>query len=126
MRPFCLLLLLTNCATQTCSPGTTPTLVAQLFMGRTQPTGEVTDADWSSFAADTITPRFPAGFSVLDAQGQWRGTNGIIVECIKILLVSAPDTTATRAALIEISDAYKLRFHQDSVGVVTTAGCAKF
>ena len=32
----------------------------------------LTDAEWTEFAARTITPNFPDGFTVFDGDGQWR------------------------------------------------------
>ncbi len=32
----------------------------------------LTDAEWAEFAAQTITPNFPDGFTVFDGEGQWR------------------------------------------------------
>ena len=36
------------------------------------------DAAWDAFLADTVTPRFPDGLTVLDARGQWRDSEGLI------------------------------------------------
>jgi hypothetical protein len=123
------LVLLGGCADMACGPfgpNARPELVAQMFMGRRYTGGEVSDADWARFAAEVITPRFPDGFTVLDAAGQWRGVDGVVRESSKVLMVAAPDTAAVRGALAEISDAYKQRFHQQSVGLVITHGCAAF
>ena len=107
-------------------PNARPNLVAQLFMGRSYQGREVSDADWARFASEVITPRFPEGFTALDATGQWRGPDGIVREKTKVLLVSAPDEPATRGALADISAAYRQRFHQQSVGLIVTHGCAAF
>ena len=32
----------------------------------------VSDADWSDFVAREVSPRFPDGFTGVDATGQWR------------------------------------------------------
>ena len=48
-------------------------------MGRGGDAGEVVDdAAWASFLADTATPRFPNGLTVLDARGQWRDPGGVL------------------------------------------------
>ena len=45
----------------------------QLLLGRsTSDGGEVSEEEWLAFLADTVTPRFPDGLTVLDAAGQWR------------------------------------------------------
>ncbi len=121
--------LLAGCADLACGPfgpHARPDLVAQMFMGRHFPGGEVSDADWAGFAANVITPRFPDGFTVLDGSGQWRGVDGVVRETTKILWVAAPDTDSVRQALNDIAAAYREQFHQQSVGLVVTHGCAAF
>jgi hypothetical protein len=88
----------------------------------------VTDAEWQDFAAREITPRFPDGFTVLDAQGQWRNPESGTVkrEASKLVRVIAPDGDNLSARVEAVSLAYRQRFHQDAVGVVTTPVCAAF
>lgn len=49
------------------------TMVAdRLFLGRQIPGGGmVSDADWTAFLAEVVTPRFPEGLTVWRAEGQW-------------------------------------------------------
>jgi hypothetical protein len=104
-------------------------LVAELFFGRNiKDRAPLTDLEWSTFAADTITPSFPDGFTVFDGYGQWRNpqTGHIAHDPTKILLVAAkrgPDLADRLRAAI---DAYKARFHQQSVGIITRDSCAAF
>ncbi len=97
-------------------------LVAELFFGRNiRGRGPLTDAEWAGFAAAVVAPNFPAGFTVFDGDGQWQNpaTHAIAREPTKVLLVAvrrAPDLAGRLAAVI---DAYKARFHQQSVGVIT-------
>jgi hypothetical protein len=104
-------------------------LVAELFFGRGIKGREpLTDAEWAEFAAQTITPNFPDGFTVFDGEGQWRNpqTGHIAGGRTKILLVAAkrePDLARRLSAVIE---AYNARFHQQSVGVITRDSCAAF
>jgi uncharacterized protein DUF3574 len=110
-------------------PGEQRMLVAELFFGRSIPgRGPLTEAEWADFAARTVTPHFPDGFTVFDGEGQWRdpATGRIAHERTKILLVAAkrqPDLTPRLSAVI---DAYKAQFHQQSVGIVTRDSCAAF
>jgi len=102
--------------------------VATLFFGRDiAGRGTVTDADWAAFAAAEVTPRFPDGFTASDGQGQWRDPAGRIThEPSKIVVIAtepAPDLAPRLAAVI---DAYKTRFHQQSVGLLTTPACGGF
>jgi hypothetical protein len=104
-------------------------LVAELFFGRNikgrQP---LTDAEWAEFAAQTIAPNFPDGFTSFDGEGQWRNpqTGQIAGGRTKILLVAAkPEPDAARR-LSAVIDAYKAQFHQQSVGIITRDSCAAF
>jgi hypothetical protein len=104
-------------------------LVAELFFGRSiRGRGPLSEAEWSAFAADTITPNFPDGFTVFDGEGQWRNpkTGQIGRERTKILLVAALRDPGLAARLTAVIDAYKTRFHQQSVGIITRDSCGAF
>ena len=104
-------------------------LVAELFFGRGVPgRGPLTDAEWRAFAADTVTPNFPDGFTEFDGAGQWRNpaTGAIAREPTKVLLVAAARAPDLAARLAAVTDAYKARFRQQSVGLVTRDACAAF
>ncbi len=104
-------------------------LVAEVFFGRRiAGRAPLTDVEWAEFAAQTVTPAFPDGFTVFDGEGQWRNprTGSIARDPTKILLVAVkrgPDLAQRLAAVI---DAYKTRFRQQSVGVITRDSCAAF
>ena len=104
-------------------------LVAELFFGRTIPgRGPSTDAEWRAFAAEIVTPNFPDGFTVFDGEGQWQNpaTRQITRQRTKVLLVGARRTPDLGPRLSAVIDAYKTRFHQQSVGVITRDSCAAF
>ena len=104
-------------------------LVAELFFGRnTQGRQPVADAEWTEFAAQTIAPNFPDGFTVFDAQGQWRNpqTGQIVGGRTTILLVAAKRESDLSRRLSAVIDAYKAQFHQQSVGIITRDSCAAF
>jgi len=105
-------------------------LVAELFFGRDNAGRQaVSDATWSDFLGAIITPNFPDGLTVFDGYGQWRNpANGVIGRSphVKIVLIAvkrSPDLAARFAAVI---DAYKQRFRQQSVGIITRDSCASF
>ncbi len=104
-------------------------LVAEVFFGR-RITGRklLTDGEWAEFAAQTITPNFPDGFTVFDGQGQWRNprTSHIVSDPTKILLIAAKRTPDLARRLSAVIDAYKVRYHQQSVGLITRDSCAAF
>lgn len=102
---------------------------AQLFFGRN--IGErvgVSDADWARFLDEEVTPRFPDGLTVFDAQGQWRDTETgrVVREPSKVLLLVLSDERADRAKIAAIIAAYRSRFQQQAVGAVYATGCAAF
>jgi hypothetical protein len=127
------MLALAGCNPDPCpAPDAHRALSAQLLFGRAlHGGGEVTDAQWRAFLADTVTPRFPDGLTWLDGNGQWRssahlGAGQIVTERSIVMLIIADDTPRTRQSLDEIRAAYRARFAQDSVGLVTAAVCAAF
>jgi Protein of unknown function (DUF3574) len=104
-------------------------LVAELFFGRAiRGRAPLSDAEWAEFAAQTITPNFPDGFTTFDGEGQWRNsyTGYIAHEQTIILLVAARPTADLAQRLATVIGAYKARFHQQSVGLITRDACAAF
>jgi hypothetical protein len=104
-------------------------LVAELFFGRNiAGRGPLTEAEWRTFAADTITPNFPDGLTVFDGDGQWRNpaTGKISHERTKIVLVAAKRVPDLAGRLSAVIDTYKNRFHQQSAGIITRDSCAGF
>jgi hypothetical protein len=88
----------------------------------------VGDAAWARFLAREITPRFPDGLTVVDAAGQWRdpATGRLAREPSRlVIIVTAGDAPADDKTAAIVA-AYKQRFDQKSVGVVTSAVCAAF
>ncbi|MGH7115801.1 MAG: DUF3574 domain-containing protein [Stellaceae bacterium] len=104
-------------------------LVAELFLGRgINGRAPLSDAEWARFAAQTVTPNFPDGFTVFDGEGQWRDprTGHIVGDRTKIVLVAARRTPGLARRLSTVIDAYKAQFHQQSVGVITRDSCGNF
>ncbi len=100
----------------------------QLFFGRSTADGrEVSDEEWAAFLAEVVTPRFPAGLTVLDAAGQWRDDSGTIQrERSKVLWILAAPGEETLRLIDEISQEYERRYSQDSVLRIHGAACASF
>lgn len=95
-----------------CSTGT----ISRLYLGQETPAGTVTDEQWKTFVADVMTPRFPAGFTVLDGRGQWRDRQGgLIHEPTRIVEFVHDGTPQQRALVRGVASAYKHRFSQQSV-----------
>jgi hypothetical protein len=122
-----LVLLATGCAATgpalETSPAVTQSAVrSELLFGRSKPDGSVvTDAEWHAFVVEHVTPRFPDGFTVIDAVGQYRDRSGrIMSEPTKILLIVHPADAGPRAAIQALRDAYRRLFQQESVLLVET------
>jgi hypothetical protein len=104
-------------------------VVAELFFGRTiQGRGALSETEWAQFAAQVVTPNFPDGFTATDGNGQWQNpaTGTISREPTQIVLVAAKPASDLAARLSAVIDAYKTRFHQQSVGIITRDSCASF
>lgn len=124
-----LALALSACArpvTSACVAPLQAALEVSLYFGRDKPAGgEVSDAEWASFLAETVTPQFPAGLTVLDARGQYRDPAGRIGgERTKLVIVVVFDAPAHQARVASIVEAYKKSFGQHSVFRVETQVCA--
>jgi hypothetical protein len=114
-------------ATATDLPGK-ELLRTELFFGRGKPGGGlVTDAEWTDFLDKEVTPRFPDGLTILDAQGQWRGEKGDIVkEPSKVFILLHEDNAGTAKLIDEVIATYKKRFAQEAVLRVTQRVHAAF
>ena len=111
-------------------PAQKPMLVAELFFGRNIPgRAPVSEAEWADFVAQVVTPNFPDGYTVFNGAAGQSGApqTGLIArEAPKIVLAAAyprPDLKDRIAAVIE---AYRARFPQKSVGLLTRWECGAF
>lgn len=103
--------------------------VAELLFGRNiDDRHGVTEKQWRRFLADEVTPRFPDGITVVDAQGQWRDrqTSAIVSERTKLVTLVVADDAETQATIDAVVTAYKTRFEQQAVGVVLRPACVSF
>ena len=99
-----------------------------LIFGTTYPDGTlISDADWSGFLNDVVTPRFPDGLTQFDAYGQWKRPDGRIAKLpsrmLLIWYVRAPDAGARIEA---IRSSFRQRFDQLSVMRVDGRDCVSF
>ena len=105
-------------------------LQIRLAFGLTRPDGSVIERqDWQQFVDSEITPRFPAGFTVIEAQGQWYDAAGhkVIQEGSRIVWIVAPSTDRSlQAHLRAIRQIYQKRFKQQAVGLTIQSGCSSF
>lgn len=91
----------------------------ELYFGRNMPSGgTVSDADWQAFVDEFVTPRFPDGLTILDADGQWRGKDGTVArEQSKVIVLLYPRKMrkAMNVKIEEIRAEYKKQFAQEAV-----------
>ena len=98
-----------------------------LYFGLARPAGTISEKQWKAFVREEVTARFPQGFTVWEAQGQWQAANGQISrERSKVLLLVHPDTTTVRDSITSLITSYKQRFQQESVLWETALVCAAF
>jgi hypothetical protein len=92
-----------------------------LFFGRDIPGGtEVSETDFETFLNNVITPRFPDGLTVFDANGQFKNSTGTIIkEKSKYITIFAEDNSINNASIYDIGQAYIKQFNQESVLQVT-------
>jgi hypothetical protein len=114
---------------QACGPPLKPMQRIELMFARNvRGHPGVGDAAWARFVAREITPRFPDGLTVIDASGQWRNpsTGKVTHEPTRLVIIVTADDATAGSGVAAIIAAYKTRFHQESVGVVSSAVCAAF
>ena len=108
-----------------CPAGQEPMRTAQLFFGQNiggKP--GVSNADFRKFLDEELTPRFPNGLTVMDGGGQWKGEeNRLIREAAKVVVLVLPNGPEANRKLEGVRKAYKARFHQESVLLVTQTAC---
>jgi hypothetical protein len=103
---------------------------AELVFGRTSDDGTypgVSEADFARFLDQEVSPRFPDGLTVIDAQGRWTPPAGTAIhEPSKMVMIVLPGHSDDRQKLDAVREAYKQRFHQQSVLLMTHGDCVSF
>ena len=122
-----LTLALAGCASlqpPSCPTGQERLRTAEMFFS--QKPG-VSDAEFRRFVDDELTPRFPDGLTILNGGGQWRGSeNQLIREASKVVVIVLPARGDPSARIEAARGAYKTRFQQETVLLVTQASCVSF
>lgn len=106
-----------------------PGVTVQLFFGRSIKGGGTVDAAaWQEFLGGVVTPRFPAGLTVLEGTGQWqqRATGRVVSENSTIVLIVTEPSAENWRKFGEIREEYRKRFSQESVGLVVNQSCASW
>jgi hypothetical protein len=111
----------------TCEPLGVAYMRTTLYLGMRRPGGMVSEPEWQAFLKNEVTPRFPDGLTVLEADGQWRRADGSIGrERSKVLVILHDEKPATLASLSSLVVRYKEAFTQQSVLWETARVCAAF
>jgi hypothetical protein len=98
-----------------------------LYFGLATKDRQIGEAEWSAFLSVDVTPRFPAGLSVIDVAGQYHDPKGRITrEPSKLLVVIVLDGSGHLPKVQAIVESYKKRFNQVSVLHVERTICAGF
>lgn len=100
----------------------------ELFFGRNRPGGVVSEEDFQDFLDRNVTPRFPDGLTIIDAKGQFRGTDAAVPEKenAKILILLYRFDRDTSERVEQIRTEYKQQFEQQSVLRVDEQSCVSF
>jgi hypothetical protein len=110
-----------------CASGQEPAVADTIYFGTRTPHRPVSAANWLDFLAGTVTPRFPAGLTHWEANGQWGASSGIIDrEVSHVLQIAHRDTPSANHAIREIVDIYKRRYRQSAVLRVRARVCISF
>jgi len=114
-----------SAAAQQCGTASAPQLRTTMYFGLARPKGSVSELEWQMFLHDEVTARFPAGLTVWEANGQWRGADGVVDhERSKVLLLVHPDTAVAREAVQTVVARYRKMFDQQSVLWESAEVCA--
>lgn len=95
-----------------------PELIQEdLYFGRNiAGVGKVSEEEFQAFLSEYITPRFPDGLTVYDADGQYLDSTGTLIqEQSKVVSLIFEDTSENEEEIDEIIQAYKQQFQQESL-----------
>jgi len=86
----------------------------ELFFGTAKPIGAVTEQEFNTFLDEVVTPLFPDGLTVLKADGQFRGADGVTIkeDSFVLVLLYPVDGQKTSSRNIDLIRAEYMRQHQ--------------
>jgi len=78
--------------------------------------GRVSDADWEAYVEEVLSPAFPDGLSVVEAQGRWLSPSGerFNEDNFFVLIYVPAEVSPAQQVDAAIAD-YKSRFRQETV-----------
>lgn len=90
----------------------------ELFFGTAKPAGFVTDEEFKTFLDQVVTPLFPDGLTVVKADGQFKGADGLTIKedsYVLILLYPLEGHKASSKNIDAVREAYMTQHQQESV-----------
>jgi hypothetical protein len=90
----------------------------ELYFGTGRPDGTVvSDAQFTQFLDEQVTPRFPDGLTLLAGYGQFKNSTGAInkEKSLVLILFYPPQMTDAGKLIEQIRETYKALFQQESV-----------
>ena len=88
----------------------------ELYFGALIPAGGmVTDSLWQRFLDNEVTPRFPEGYTSLDAMGSYQVLSGVTVKEPSriIILLYNSSTPMIERRVLEVMERYRKQFGQE-------------
>jgi hypothetical protein len=90
----------------------------ELYFGTAKPVGAVTDEEFKAFLDAVVTPLFPDGLTVVKADGQFKGEDGLTIKeqsYVLILLYPVEGHKVSSRNIDAIRQAYMAQHQQQSV-----------
>jgi hypothetical protein len=110
-----------------CHEGESALTLDTLYFGTASPAGPVTPEQWRSFVERVVSVEFPKGYTVLRAEGAWRGESGELQrEDSYMVQLVHEDNAAASQAIGRIINHYKREFQQEAVLRMRAPSCATF
>lgn len=102
----------------------------ELFFGSLKPNGtQVSDAEFQAFLNRDITPRFPDGLTLLAGFGQFKNSQGVVIQersRLLILLYPIEQAKDSNWKIERIRKTYNQAFQQESVLRTDELSCVSF
>lgn len=101
--------------------------ISRLYLGRGRPGGfaQVSHVEFEAWVAEELAPRFPDGWTIIQAEGGWRdAASGQTIREHSFIVELAHNNN--RTPILALARSYKERFGQDAVMVSTVAANVEF
>jgi hypothetical protein len=111
----------------TCAAGAAAMTRVELFFGTARRgRAPVSERRWRHFVATEVVPRFPDGFTEIEARGHWRTDRRPMSEHSHVLVIWLKPDPSVEERIEALRGAYRTRFAQESVLRAESRGCVSF